>query len=178
MSAHELVDIVDDDNNVVDTVERHVMRERHLPHRASYIVVCDRSGRFLIELRTMSKDYAPGLFDACVGGVMQHGEESVPAARRELCEEIGIASPHAFTALGTFRIPYKSGRGFVYAYLYLAVVDAVTVRQADEVSGIMMLKGDEVAKIFDSCTYDSVIAFEEILRRARQAGLPPVSPGV
>lgn len=170
MSAHELVDIVDDDNTVVDTVERYVMRERHLPHRASYIVVCDKSGRFLIELRTMSKDYAPGLFDACVGGVMQHGEEPESSARRELDEEIGIGSPASFTALGTFKIPYKSGRGFVYAYLYLAVIDAVTLRQPDEVSGIMMLKDEEVQRLFDACTYDSVIAFEEILARARKAG--------
>jgi len=75
MSAQELVDIVDRDNNVTDTVTRKEMRQKQLPHRASYIAVCNRGGKFLVEIRTLCKDYSPGTFDAVVGGVMQHGEE-------------------------------------------------------------------------------------------------------
>lgn len=77
MSAQELVDIVDRDNNVIDTVTRKEMRQKQLPHRASYIAVCNRGGKFLVEIRTLCKDYSPGTFDAVVGGVMQHGEEYV-----------------------------------------------------------------------------------------------------
>ena len=83
MSAHELVDIIDENNNVIETVERHIMRRDSLPHRASYIALRDRQGKFLVEIRTLCKDYAPGLFDACIGGVMQHGEDEIESAKRE-----------------------------------------------------------------------------------------------
>ena len=68
MSANERVDIVNEKDEVIDTVPRHVMRERHLAHRASYMAVRRGDGRYLIEIRTLTKDYAPGKLDACVGG--------------------------------------------------------------------------------------------------------------
>ena len=169
MSANELVDIVNDNDEVTDTVERHVMREKHLPHRASYIAVMDPSGRFLIEIRTLTKDYAPGLFDAVVGGVMQHGEEPDLSAARELKEEVGLdasSGDTTLTSLGKLRIPYLDGVHFLFGYLYLAKSSAITVRQQEEVMGIMLLGRSEVEKLMDSCTWDSQIAFKEILKRA------------
>ena len=56
MSAQELVDIVDRDNNVTDTVTRKEMRQKQLPHRASYIAVCNSVGKFLVEIRTLCND--------------------------------------------------------------------------------------------------------------------------
>ncbi len=173
MSAQELVDIVDENDNVVDTVERHIMREKHLPHRATYIAVCDKTGRFVVELRTLTKDYAPGLFDACVGGVLQHGEDPYYGALREMQEEIGIKyDPQNtdFISLGKIKVPYKSGRGFLYAYLYLAKSDAITIRQKEEVSGIMMLSFDELVKLADACTYDSILVFKDIVAKATAQG--------
>ncbi len=174
MSAHELVDVVNEQDQVIDTVERQKMRKCHLPHRASYIAVTDRSGRFLIEIRTLNKDYAPGLFDACVGGVMQHAEVPKEAAKREMLEEIGINAEKnntEFYELGSFRINYQSGSGFLFAYLFLAKSDAITVRQKDEVSGIMLLSENELRSLYPSCTYDSVLAFDEIIKRAKKRNL-------
>ncbi len=174
MSADELVDIVDEDNNVIDTVTRKVMRENKLAHRASYIACCDRQGRFLIEVRTLCKDYAPGLFDACVGGVMQHGEDPLISAKRELFEELGIdadAPGFEFIPMDTLKIRWKDGVHFLYAYLYFARGDSLTVRQKSEVSGLMFLTEDELLKLRQSCTSDSVKAFLEILMRARDRNL-------
>ena len=152
MAANELVDVVDENDCVVDTVERHVMRERHLAHRASYIAVMDPSGRFLVEIRTLTKDYAPGLFDAVVGGVMQHGEKPDESAARELFEEVRLDARDpmgSFTPLGKMRLPYRDGVHFLYAYLYLAASPRVTIRQPEEVMGIMMLTQGELARLFD-----------------------------
>ena len=155
MSAQELVDIVDRDNNVTDTG-------------------CNRGGKFLVEIRTLCKDYSPGTFDAVVGGVMQHGEEYVAAAKRELLEEVGINADDKkvdFYPLETLRIEDEKTDHFFYGYLYLAIADVITVRQASEVSGVMFIDKEDVLKQAKNCNYDSVVAFKEILKRAKAKGI-------
>ncbi len=176
MSAEELVDIVDENNTVIDTITRKEMRLKKLPHRASYIACCDRQGRFVVEVRTLSKDYAPGLLDACVGGVIQHGEDLSLAAKRELLEEIGIDADKEstdFYSLGLMKIMWADGQHFFYGYLYLAITDSITVRQQSEVSGIMYLNKTELMKLKDVCARDSVVAFEEIIKRAQDSNYLP-----
>ncbi|MBQ9275520.1 MAG: NUDIX domain-containing protein [Succinivibrio sp.] len=177
-SREELVDIVDEHNEVVEVTTRARMRTEKLPHRASYIALCDRQGRYLVEIRTLCKDYAPGKFDACVGGIMQHGEEEVESARRELLEELGIDAADAaaqveFTPLGVQQVMYADGVHFLMAYLYFARADCITVRQKSEVSGLMYLTREELLALSHDCTYDSVQVFREIISRAEDLGLNP-----
>lgn len=170
MAKVEMVDIITRDDEVVQTVPRSVMRAEHLPHRATYVVVVDNSGRILVELRTLTKDYAPGVFDACVGGVVQSGEDIDHSAARELFEEVGIdiqTNPHMkFTKLGKLCIPHAISDGFTMAYLYLCQGDCITLRQPSEVSGIMMLSYEELLALKSQCARDSFIAFEEIYKLA------------
>ena len=166
----EMVDVVNGNNEVVRSVPRSEMRRERLPHRASYIVFKNREGKYLIEVRTLTKDYAPGLLDACVGGVVQSGEEPQQSARRELLEEIGVDAARPgieFKFLGTMRIDYpkEAPRSFLIAYLFLALGDALTVRQREEVSGIMYLSAADMRRLAANFTTDSLTAFEEILRR-------------
>ncbi len=172
MSAEERVAIVNEDNEVVRVVSRQEMRRQHLPHRASYIALINPEGRFTVEVRTLGKDYAPGLLDACVGGVMQDGEDPHASARRELKEELGVDPGCTdFTFLGTYKIP-AWGSSFVIGYLYLAKSDSLTRRQAEEVSGIMQLSSAELLAIpEDNYAYDSLLAFRELLTRAVREGV-------
>lgn len=170
----ELVDIVNEHNEVVEVVPRPEMRAMRLPHRASYIVCVNPEGRFLFEIRTLCKDYAPGLLDACIGGVVQAGEDPKVSARRELEEEVGLdASKLQFHDLGTMRIDYPKDnpRSFLFGYLFLAVGDGITVRQASEVSGIMYLNLQEMRRLTACFATDSITAFDEILKRAKEKGL-------
>lgn len=169
--SEELVDIVNEQGEVVDTVPRHVMRSQRLPHRSTYVAFLNRDSRFLVEIRTLQKDYAPGRFDACVGGVVGHGESPEDGARREFEEEIGVsAGAVEFHDLGSMNVPRKSGSFFV-ACMFLARGDAITVRQASELSGIMYLTYEEIMALEDDFTSDSIIALKEILRRAEGRNL-------
>ena len=47
----------------------------------------------------------------------------------------------------------------------------LTVRQSSEVSGIMYLTPEEMRAMAPNFAVDSVTAFEEILRRAREQGV-------
>ena len=88
--ADELVDIVDEHDNVVETVTRREMRAARLRHRAVYIAVQHSDGRLLVHQRSHDKDVRPGAWDIAVGGVVGAGESYDDAAVRELAEEIGI----------------------------------------------------------------------------------------
>lgn len=89
-AGDELVDIVDEHDNVVDTVSRRVMRAGRLRHRAVYIAVQNSEGRLFVHQRSFDKDVRPGAWDIAVGGVVSAGESYDIAAVRELEEEIGI----------------------------------------------------------------------------------------
>ena len=86
----ELVDVVDEHDVVVATVERAEMRARRLRHRAVFVLVVAPDGRLLVHRRSDDKDLWPGRWDIAVGGVVAAGETYDDAARRELAEEAGI----------------------------------------------------------------------------------------
>jgi isopentenyldiphosphate isomerase len=170
----ELVDIVNADNEIIDTVTRAQMRAGKMAHRACYIAYCDRQDRFLVEVRTLAKDYAPGKLDVCIGGVLQHGEDILEGSKRELLEEVGIdvnSSNLTFEFLGTKKIMYQDGVHFLYAYLYFAKGDVVTCRQKEEVSGIMYLNYEDVLALGDNTTKDALEAFVAIVNRAKEREL-------
>ena len=104
----EWVDVVDGNNQVVGVAERAKVRRENLCHRASYILVLDEADRILVQRRTLSKDFCPGMLDACAGGVVTTGEQMEPSARRELAEELGIRDV-PLQAFGDF---YAEGEGY------------------------------------------------------------------
>lgn len=59
-------------------------------HMQVHVVVFNRTGQMLIQQRTESKQWFPGLWDYSVGGRAQAGETSARAAEREVQEEIGL----------------------------------------------------------------------------------------
>ena len=61
-----------------------------LYHLQVHVVLFNRAGQMLIQQRTESKQWFPGLWDYSVGGRAQAGETSAQAAEREVQEEIGL----------------------------------------------------------------------------------------
>lgn len=168
--TEEMVDIVDEFDNYIKTVPRSKMREDHLGHRASYIAYVNGQNQFLVEIRTLKKDYAPGKFDVCIGGVYQSGEDFTMGAKRELLEEVGIdADKIDFYPLGSLKIP-TSDR-FIMGRLFFAHGNCISKKQYSEVSGVMFLTYEQILKLKDNCAYDSFYAFEHIIQRAMEQNL-------
>ncbi len=61
-----------------------------LVHAVAHVLVSDRQGRILLQLRSASKDIQPGKWDTSVGGHLLPGEEPETGARREMIEELGV----------------------------------------------------------------------------------------
>jgi len=85
----EWVDIVDEQDRVIGVAERARVRQENLRHRASYILVLDEAERILVQRRTPSKDFCPGMLDACAGGVVTTGEAMALSAGRRAAAATG-----------------------------------------------------------------------------------------
>lgn len=153
--SEEWVDWVNEANEVIAAVPRSRMRREHLRHRASYIVILDEEARLYVQRRTQSKDYCPGMLDACCGGVVQAGEAYLPSAYRELAEEMGIRGvsliEHGLHRLGDDDCPVWGG---LYSCHYMGPLQL----QAEEVEYVLRLSAEEILARADEFTPDSLQA--------------------
>ena len=102
-AAGELVEVVDEDGRVLETVTRAEMRRRRLRHRTVFVAVVDPDDRrLLVHRRAEWKDTAPGWWDIAFGGVVAAGEGWDDAAARELEEEAGVRAPLEPLGMGTY----------------------------------------------------------------------------
>ena len=100
----EQIAVVDAQNRFLYWAGRHAIHEQRLIHRSVYVLVMDRAGRLLIQLRHRDKQTYPLHWDiSCAGHVCAEDYHAGPdteldqvyrlTAERELTEELGITAP-------------------------------------------------------------------------------------
>ena len=166
MMQEEWVDWVDAEDRVIEAVPRSRMRREGLRHRATYIVIEDAIGHLYIQRRTLSKDYCPGMLDACCGGVVQRDEAYGPSALRELDEEMGIRNV-PLTTWGTFY--HEEERCRVWGGLYSCQYEGELALQAEEVEYVLRMPVAEVLARQQEFTPDSIQAIKVWLARRQGA---------
>jgi 8-oxo-dGTP pyrophosphatase MutT (NUDIX family) len=137
----EIILIVDENNNETGSAPRNIMRARGLPHRASYILVFNRSGELFVQKRTMTKDIYPGYYDIAAGGVVLAGESYDQSAVRELAEELGITDT-PLTSHFTFH--YKDSSNLVWGRVYSCVYDGEITLQEEEIENGFFMTPDKL----------------------------------
>jgi isopentenyldiphosphate isomerase len=125
----EPVEIVDEDDQVIDVVPRHIMRERRLMHRCTYVIVLDRQAKVYVHRRSETKDVYPGFYDVTAGGVNAVGESYDDGAEREVFEELGVRAPPTFR----FKQRYEGPDGRCWGAVYDVVWDGPVLWQPEEV---------------------------------------------
>ncbi|HUC90048.1 MAG TPA: NUDIX domain-containing protein [Patescibacteria group bacterium] len=86
----EILDLVDRDDNIIDTKCRDEIYGRGLKYvRVVEGFVMNSQGKLWIPIRTADKKIAPNGFDVGVGGHVEHGETYLEAFRKETSEELG-----------------------------------------------------------------------------------------
>ncbi|GAA4498182.1 NUDIX hydrolase YfcD [Pseudaeromonas paramecii] len=167
--SEEWVDWVNEANEVIAAVPRSQMRREHLRHRASYIVILDEAERIYVQRRTQTKDYCPGMLDACCGGVVQAGEAYLPSAYRELEEEMGIRgvtlTEHGTHLLGDESCPVWGG-------LYSCHYQGPLQLQAEEVEYVLTMTPAQILARAEEFTPDSLQALQIWLRLTDVTGVP------
>lgn len=155
LASTEWVDIVNENNEVIAQSSREQMRAECLRHRATYIVVHDGWAKILVQRRTETKDFQPGMLDATAGGVVQADEQMLESARREAEEELGIAGV-PFADHGQFYYEDKHCR--VWGGLFSCVSHGPFALQEEEVSEVCWLTPEEITARCDEFTPDSLKA--------------------
>lgn len=162
--TEEWVDWVDEHDRLIASVPRSRMRREQLCHRASYIVVQDPNGLIYVQRRTQTKDYCPGMLDACCGGVVQSGEAYLPSAYRELAEEMGIEGvtlqEHGRHLLG-------GGGTAVWGGLYSCHYAGPLRLQAEEVEYVQTMTVAEILANQNEFAPDSLQALQIWLAQTR-----------
>ncbi|MGN1021361.1 MAG: NUDIX domain-containing protein [Aristaeellaceae bacterium] len=105
-----------------------------LYHMQVHVVVFNGAGQMLIQQRTESKQWFPGLWDYSVGGAAQAGETSVQAAEREVQEEIGL----------TVQL---QGRHPALTRYYDSIFDDYYLARADVPADALTLQAEEVQAV-------------------------------
>jgi 8-oxo-dGTP pyrophosphatase MutT (NUDIX family) len=173
-AVDEEVNIVDERGEVVRHASRRVMRAENLRHQATFIFALDGEGRLLVQKRTMLKDFCPGFYDPCSGGVLQRGETFAPSARRELEEEMGISGV-PLRHCGSFL--YEDDAARVWGDMWDCQYEGELTLQAEEVESVERWTAAECLAKAESgearFTPDGIYALRRYLAFVEANGPPP-----
>lgn len=157
MSQNELFDIFDADRNWIGTATRKETHAKGLWHQTfqCWIVSVQQDEVFLLlQLRHKSKDTFPNLLDISCAGHLGAGERPEDGIR-ELEEELGLQVAYEdLVPCGIFQedeyiSPELMDREFCHVYLYQSNQPLDTYKvQLEEVSGLFLIKLDEMKKLF------------------------------
>jgi len=117
-SPDEIFDVVDEHDRVIGREFRREIHRRGLLHRAIHIFWLRSDGQLCLQRRSYAKDNCPGLLSTSCAGHVDSGEDYLPAAVRELREELGVSvEPAALREIDYAPCHPDLGNEFVRVYL-------------------------------------------------------------
>lgn len=167
LSVHEVIDIVDEDDNVIGTSPRGEAYAQGLRHRCAFILARDPQGRIFVHRRTSRKLVFPSLYDMFVGGVVGAGESYDETALREAEEELGVSGLPQPTRLFKFLYTQESGPGTWWSTVYEVQVDGPVQPQVEEVAWHDFVTEQELERRLTEWEFvpDGLAAYRQLLRR-------------
>ncbi|MBA1245595.1 NUDIX hydrolase YfcD [Pseudomonas japonica] len=142
-SDRESIAWVDEQDQLLGSLPRAVLRERGLIGRGTFILVFDSQGRLCAQQRTLSKAVYPGYWDAAAGGMVQADESYALSAQRELAEELGITDV-PLQEHGRFFFDAPGNR--LWCGVFSAVWDGPLRPQPEEIAQVCFLSPDELVQ--------------------------------
>ncbi len=118
INRNEMIFTVDENNNPIKPLERHVAHEQGIWHRTTDIAVVNSKNQILCHKRSMLKDNDKGMWDACFGGHILAEIDSIVGAKQELLEESGLKADSADLEFITIN-KHTRGQNKEFRYLYI-----------------------------------------------------------
>lgn len=104
LAGPEHLMLVDADDRVIGTAEKHAAHRSGALHRAFSVLIHDPEGNWLLQRRSPDKYHSGGLWTNAACGHPRPGEASHAAASRRLEEELGFVCPLTYVT----RIHYRA----------------------------------------------------------------------
>ncbi|MEE9332773.1 MAG: NUDIX domain-containing protein [Granulosicoccaceae bacterium] len=127
-----MLDIVNEADEVVAHATRDAVHAGNHLHRATHMVLQNSSAEVFVQLRSLSKDMHPGLWDTSAAGHVDAGESYIDCAVRELQEELGVQvladQLHEF-----MRVAPSEDNGYEFVRVYWVNSDAPITLEAKEI---------------------------------------------
>lgn len=112
----DIFDIVDENDKVVGQSPRSEVHEKKLRHRAVHVLIFNDEGEIFMQKRSKTKDTWPGAWDSSCSGHVDAGEDYLPAALRELDEELGYQPEGELKMLFKLLPCEETGEEFIHVY--------------------------------------------------------------
>lgn len=140
----EILDIINMDDQIIgQTTREDVYAQKHM-HRIVHIIVRDRAGRFLLQIRSATVQYLPFYWVASAAWHVKTGETYEAAAWRELQEEIGITDGE-LRMMGKFLFEKDDGLR-KYLTIFGLITDA-DITLGEEVLSMKFFTPEEAHKL-------------------------------
>jgi isopentenyldiphosphate isomerase len=114
--ADEIFDVVSERDEVIGRELRREVHRRGLRHRATHVLVFNSAGSVFLQIRSMTKDTHPGVWDSSASGHVDCGEDYDACAMRELSEEIGLQVNDCPKRVVKIDACGQTGQEFVWVY--------------------------------------------------------------
>ena len=168
-SEHELLDVVDEIDVVIDRRTRGEIHRLGLTHRAVHVLVFNSDGHLFIQKRSMSKDESPGKWDCSAAGHVDSGEQYHECAVRELNEELGFAPTNELNPL--FKLKAAEDTGMEHCWVYQTTYDGPMVLQEEEIDEGQWLTPDALDRLIAEGCPELTGALQRIWQRYRSEQL-------
>lgn len=174
--TEEIFDVVDVDDRVIGTAPRSEVHARRLRHRAVHVLLFNSSYQLLLQTRSKTKDTFPGCYDSSASGHLNQGEDYLPAALRELHEELGITVV-ANSLTRHFKLTADLDTGWEFVWVYSLVGDFHVHPNPNEISAVTWMSAAEVSALIaehpNQCARSFCRIFQEFTGRGLYPGCKP-----
>jgi isopentenyldiphosphate isomerase len=166
-SASEEVDLVDDQDQVVGSAILSDCLTKGLLHRAVAVLVVRKNGSVLLQERSHSDVWNPGLWTLSCTGHVKRGETYTRAASRELSEELGLTA--SIREIWKVKLPPMRDRMLTeheWVTLFTAETDARATPDPEELAGVREVDRSELERVveFGNLTEDAKILLRRYLK--------------
>ena len=150
MSQDELVDILNEQGAVIQTVPKKIAHEQGLLHKVVIAEIIDSRGRWLMIKQSSSKQDA-GQYVSAVGGHVAAGESELDALKREALEEMGIAGEYAIKFAGKAKLNrFVLNRQENHLFLVYKIYSDAAPKLNEEVASFTYFTEDELKRQLQS----------------------------
>lgn len=140
----EMVDIVNEHDEVIGTVERSEVRAKRYIARMVFVCFYTPDKKIILQRRSLSKKVLPGKLTSTVSGHVESGMSYDDTAVKESLEETGIAiDPNKLISLGvTYSVLSGAAMRALYIYPYEGSINDLKVEEG-EGAGFEVMTIDE-----------------------------------